>query len=322
MLSTKANRPLLALNSRFKLKYLPVKIALKLFDSMIAPILLYGSEVWGPYLNFSQSDWDTNEIEKIHTQFLKRLLGVNRSTTNALVRGDLGRFPLNISVSCRTNNFIKHILHYSEPDSLVTQALEYERSVTDRKTIISFINELTDQLKTNGLTNSTLTALSKTATRKALESNYSIYWRTYIRNCSKALTYKSYKNQITYEKYLDLIPTRRHRRALSKLRLSDHCLAIEKGRHSKPPIGRNERFCRYCKNIVEDEIHFILVCSEYNFEREIFLNQIHSLYPNFKTIPSADQKFIYLMTNENKCFLEYFSAFEYDIYNKRTTLDK
>ena len=67
---------------------------------------------------------------------------------------------------------------------------------------------------------------------------------------------------------------------------------------------------------------FCLVCSEYNFEREIFLNQIHSLYPNFKTIPSADQKFIYLMTNENTFFSEYFSAFAYEIYNKRTTLDK
>ncbi len=76
------------------------------------------------------------------------------------------------------------------------------------------------------------------------------------------------------------------------------------------------------KNIVEDEIHFVLVCSQYNFEREIFFNEIHSLYPNFTTIPSANQKFIYLMTNENKVFLENFSAFTHDIYDKRTALEK
>ncbi len=56
ILSSKANRALLALNSRFEIKHLPVKIAPKLFDSTISPILLYGSEVWGPYLNFKQND--------------------------------------------------------------------------------------------------------------------------------------------------------------------------------------------------------------------------------------------------------------------------
>ena len=50
ILSSKANRALLALNNRFKIKFLPIKAALKLFDSTITPILLYGSEVWGPYL--------------------------------------------------------------------------------------------------------------------------------------------------------------------------------------------------------------------------------------------------------------------------------
>ena len=50
ILSSKANRALLALNNSFKIKFLPLKAALKLFDSTITPILLYGSEVWGPYL--------------------------------------------------------------------------------------------------------------------------------------------------------------------------------------------------------------------------------------------------------------------------------
>ena len=33
-------------------------------------------------------------IEKMHTQFIKRILGLNRSTTNILARGELGRYPL------------------------------------------------------------------------------------------------------------------------------------------------------------------------------------------------------------------------------------
>ena len=85
-LSNKANRALFSLNSKYKLSKLPLDIAIKLFDVMISPILLYGSEVWGAYeYNSNQENlhkWDKSPIKAVHTQFLKRLLGVNRSTTN------------------------------------------------------------------------------------------------------------------------------------------------------------------------------------------------------------------------------------------------
>ena len=48
-LSDKANRAIFSLNSRYKLNKLPLNIAFKLFGTMIMPILLYGSEVWGAY---------------------------------------------------------------------------------------------------------------------------------------------------------------------------------------------------------------------------------------------------------------------------------
>ena len=45
----KQTGPFFSLNSRYKLSKLPLNIAFKLFDTMILPILLYGSEVWGVY---------------------------------------------------------------------------------------------------------------------------------------------------------------------------------------------------------------------------------------------------------------------------------
>ena len=45
---------------------LSVKIKLDLFDKMVKPILLYGSEVWG----FSNNDI----IEKVHLKICKLLL--------------------------------------------------------------------------------------------------------------------------------------------------------------------------------------------------------------------------------------------------------
>ena len=50
ILSTKANKAKYALNNIAKLKLLPIKTALRLFDAVILPILTYGSEIWA--LNF------------------------------------------------------------------------------------------------------------------------------------------------------------------------------------------------------------------------------------------------------------------------------
>ncbi len=53
---------------------------------LISPILNYSAEIWG----FFQA----NQIERVHLQFCKRLLGVKRCTQNDFVYGELGRTPL------------------------------------------------------------------------------------------------------------------------------------------------------------------------------------------------------------------------------------
>ena len=87
-LSTKANRAVFALNNKIKLSMLPIRLALKIFNSQIIPILLYGSEVWGPYTDYDYATWDKDKIERVHTQFLKRILGCNFNTTNNMVRSE------------------------------------------------------------------------------------------------------------------------------------------------------------------------------------------------------------------------------------------
>ena len=120
-LSGKANRAMYALLSKMPIHLAPIKIMLKLFDICIVPILLYGSEVWAPFMNHG-NNWDTSPIEQIHTQFLKRILGVNRSTTNVMVRSEMGRHSL-----------LKHVETKSSL-SLVKQAADYE--IEHRKKLI------------------------------------------------------------------------------------------------------------------------------------------------------------------------------------------
>ena len=89
-LSIKANRAIYSLNTKIKLSRLPIKLMLKVFNAQIKPILLYGSEVWGPYMDFDYITWDRNKIEMTHNQFLKRALGCNFHTSNLMTRGRWG----------------------------------------------------------------------------------------------------------------------------------------------------------------------------------------------------------------------------------------
>ena len=57
-------------------------IHIDLFDKMVLPICLYGCEVWG-YANF-------NTLEIFYRKFLKRVLGLNKTTPNCIVYGEVG----------------------------------------------------------------------------------------------------------------------------------------------------------------------------------------------------------------------------------------
>ena len=108
-LSIKANRAIFALNNTINLSTFPTKLALKLFYSRISPILLYCSEVWGPYVNQKYTDWDTNKVERVHTQYLKRILGCNYSTSNNMIRGEVGSRPLIADIIKMVVNYTKDI---------------------------------------------------------------------------------------------------------------------------------------------------------------------------------------------------------------------
>ena len=81
------------------------------------------------------------------------------------------------------------------------------------------------------------------------------------KDSSKLRTYNLIKTKIGMENYLKINIGNKHRIALTKLRLSNHTLMIEKGRHLK--LDRNLRYCPFCSNEVEDEIHFMITCKNY-----------------------------------------------------------
>jgi hypothetical protein len=67
------------------MKFNPIS-AIKIFDSIISPILLYNGEVWGVYIKNDFNNWDKLQVEKVHLKFCKLYLGVGRKTSN-IVKG-------------------------------------------------------------------------------------------------------------------------------------------------------------------------------------------------------------------------------------------
>jgi hypothetical protein len=55
---------------------------------------------------------------------------------------------------------------------------------------------------------------------------------------------------------------------MTQLRISAHCLNIERGRYNKPKIPREERFCKFCQFCPEE--HFLISCHKYKDIRKTF----------------------------------------------------
>ena len=62
------------------------------------------------------------------------------------------------------------------------------------------------------------------------------------------------------------------RQQMSKLKLSDHSLEIERGRYHRP--------CMFCHQKIENEFHFLTECTAYSDERQNLVNSLTRSFPN------------------------------------------
>ena len=96
--------------------------------------------------------------------------------------------------------------------------------------------------------------------------------------------------------YVNTIANVEKRIHLSKLRLSNHELMIEKGRHQALEIS--QRNCPFCPGYLEDEAHFIFYFSTYSLLCAELFAKIEQLFPRFQYIP-IDEKMKALLSDIN-----------------------
>ena len=77
----------LAIYNKYRCNYkTSASMSFDIFDWMIVPILLYGSEIWDHTVRY--------EIEKVNLKFCKKILCLRTSATDGAVLREVRRFPL------------------------------------------------------------------------------------------------------------------------------------------------------------------------------------------------------------------------------------
>ena len=113
------------------------------------------------------------------------------------------------------------------------------------------------------------------------------YWKNILQHSQKLEFYRSFKNEHTISNHLDLTRGTAERKALVKLRISNHKLMIEQGKYNQ--ISGENRHCPLCgSNQIEDEVHFLFHCSKYSIIRNNFYHKVQSLTPNITQLHVND----------------------------------
>ena len=252
---------------------IPVDIQLKLFDSMIEPILLYGSEIWG-YENLKT-------IEQIHLKFCKRVLKVRNTTPNFMVLGELGRFPLEIKVKLRMVSFWTRLVQNDTKLSSILYQLMLSLQSKTKYTFkwIKHVETIFDEVGMSYIFKNQYAFCDKIVVKQILCDQFIQKWYSDIQNSSRGLFYSIFKKQFCLESYL-LRLSEFNRTWLTKLRTSNLHLPIETGRWFNIP--REERTCNLCTNGIGDEFHIMFICKNENIVllRNKYLPMYYTAHPS------------------------------------------
>ena len=276
-------------------------MSLYLFDTLIKPIILYCSDFWGVLRILKRDPTELlrkdSIVELVHMKFLKQLLGVQKQTSNIGVLLETGRVPL---MAYALKNSIKNwnrIANLKKCNPLTSVSYYYikEFKLEWNENLKMFVDNIGLTRILNGRTNDPETP-ETTVFKKCIDIFHRRAFTEIRSEHSKLRTYGIFKNEIREEPYLRIVKNVKDRISMSKFRLSNHKLMIEKGRHRN--LDKTMRICPFCTS-VEDETHFLLKCETFRFLRaELFSNVESAL--NIQNLRQSDDRLLLKLILENE----------------------
>ena len=289
-LRKKALRSYFSMKRTIDINSLSVESVLKLFDSLVLPVLTYAIEVWfwntdiaailSGRSSLSLKILSRDSLEKVHMQVIKWTLGVHKRSSNIGCYGDTGRHP--IGIRC-----LPQILRYF--GNLEKQALASSTAVPLPLATLAFLEQRDLELRWySTLLNirSKHTSAQSHAVKQNCCSEFIQFWKKEKASQNKLSFYNIIKPEFGYEDYLSTLP-RDIRRHVTRLRISAHTLKIETGRYNTKRGNARllEKVCDFCTEktfsntllhelpffdpIIEDELHVLVTCPKYNIPRSL-----------------------------------------------------
>ena len=257
---------------------LPVDVQIELFDSLVAPIILYNSEIWGMQ--------NLNIVNKLQIKYYKLVLGANISTPSVMVLGDLGKCPLELNVKQRILMYWFKLVTCNNGCKL--SFLLYQLAVEKDKSNIfctSWLQGVKDILYDIGLPEVWLSQSNlpyskdvfKSMIKRRLLDKYIQKWYSDVETSDICCTYRIFKQEFRYEPYLDLNYTTG--KQLFRFRAANNYLPVNRLRYSG--VERHNRKCVLCTaNELGDEFHYLFVCNFFSTERSCFIKKYYYQHPN------------------------------------------
>ena len=282
-----------------------------IFDTLIMPILTYGSDVWGHNKNAH------NMLDKVFLRFIRCTLGVKCTTSNIIVYGECGRMPPSTKCTINSLCFMNRLMHMGG-DSL-TKKVYYElENLTQQgfDTWVGSLCKISDALQLNLHMHP---SKFRQECQDIVRSKFIQEWAADIADTSKhpiLRTYRYIKSSFRTEPYLYLVNDQRYRRAISQLRCSSHILNVEKGRYTRPRTPLDERLCNMC-NCVDDELHFITACAVNVNERRALYDKLTDKFPEFEHLCDLE-KFVFLFTFDDAQMLSWLGKFLHKSFRSKS----
>ena len=204
-------------------RLLPIDIVVELYDQLLLPILLHGSEIWG----FS----DISAIEVMYRNVLRGILKLNRSTANCMVYGELGKCCIMNSVKERMVNLCSRLV--TSKQSKISYIMYRVVKLLHDRDDIPFQSDWIGNVK-----------------NILCESGFTFVWlqqKTVNPKWLKGLLHKRLadinRQKWHNEPYITLLNTRQ-RITMCKFRCGNTNIPIVSGRYQT--VNRSERTCNLC----------------------------------------------------------------------------
>ena len=284
-LTEKASKAMYDILNKGRVHNLSVSCQLDLFDTIIIPMLTYGSEIWG-YVNIDL-------LVKVHEQFCKLLLNLKTAIPNFMLYGELGRYPLNITVKLKILSFWSKLIDgkQSKLSFLIYRLLYLKTHGNNTFSWINFVKSILDYCDYSNVWHTENFISHKwliESTKLRLTDQFKQNLHSTLHLSPKTLSYRLFKSDFRFEKYLEVLNDK-NRFTFCRFRTSNHRLPIEVWRWTK--VERHSRLCQLCQSHeIGDEFHYVLQCPNFVTERKNLIPKYFFNRPNALKLSSLFNK--------------------------------